>query len=192
MNRIIIILVGIFIFTSCEILSTREPEQPVTRRTQRLLATTPETLFQNLINSFKEKFVDDYMSCFVDTVLLNRQFKFIPAGEDVSQFPILSEWNLKNERDYFINIASQTVDKSPITLQLIQTGVNNFGDSAYYQFDYSIVIVSTNESIQSNYRGNLKFKINLDKSNQWVITEWEDIREKDYPSWSELKGRFAN
>ncbi|RMD48748.1 MAG: hypothetical protein D6830_06270 [Ignavibacteria bacterium] len=178
--------------TGCDLLTTREPENPVTGRSQRTLATTPDLLFQNLENSLKEKFIDDYMSCFVDTLLLDREFKFIASGEDISQFPILGNWTLANERDYFINMISQTIDKTPIILQLKQVGVNNFGDSAYYQFDYSLVISTNNENLQSNYKGNLKFKINLDKSNQWVITEWEDIKENNSHSWAELKGYFAN
>jgi len=186
---IILIIVG---SASCDLLNTREPEQPIARRTKRELATTPEILFNNLASALKEKFVDDYMSCFVDTVLLKRNFNFIPAADVVSQYPVLSNWSLANERDYFINLISQTVEKTPITLIMTQTDVINFGDSAFYQFDYSMNLSSTNESVENNYKGNLKFKINLDNSNQWVITEWEDIKDKDFLSWSELKGRFAN
>lgn len=182
----------VIVLSSCDLLTTREPEDPVTRRSQRQLATTPELLFQNLTNSLKEKFVDDYISCFVDTVLLKRKFLFIPASEVVSQYPILSDWGLSNERDYFINMISHTVENSPVTLLLTQTGVNNFGDSAFYQFNYSIVLTTTNEGVGNNFKGNLKFKINLDNSNQWVITEWEDIKDSEAPSWSELKGIFAN
>lgn len=191
MKRIFVIILIVTVY-SCDLLTTRTPEEPVVRRSERQLATTPDILFSNLKSSLKERFVDDYMSCFVDTVLLKREFKFIPATEAVSQYPILAEWKLSNEKDYFVNMLSQTVEKTPINLTLTQTGVNNFGDSAFYQFNYSIVLTALNEGVSPNYKGNLKFKINLDNSNQWVITEWEDVKDGETPSWSDLKGLFAN
>ena len=64
------------------------------------------------------------------------------------------------------------------------------GDSANYQFEYSLILGIQNETIPSSYEGSLLFKINVDRQQQWVITEWEDIKKADFPSWSELKGRF--
>ncbi len=192
MKKFLPIILLIIILNSCDLFTTRHPETPTSPRSSLSTATTPQILFQNLINSFSDKFADNYIKCFVDTLYLNKHFKFIPSSGTVSQFPILSDWNLNDERQYFNNLVIRTESKIPIQLQLKNESSNMFGDSAVYQFDYTLIIPIEAPNIPKIYQGSLKFTINLDRSNQWVITKWEDIGSANLPSWSELKGRFSN
>ena len=190
MNRII--LASLLFLSACDLFTTRVPESPDSGRSQQITAVTPQQLFENFENSFKEKFLDNYMICLADTVFIDKKFVFIPDGEAASRYPILNDWNLNSEKQYFNNFISQTKKDIPVILTLTEVANNSFGDSAYYQFDYSLLVPFQGESESAEYSGTCKFTICLDRSNKWVITRWEDIAKADVPSWSQLKRKFAN
>ena len=189
MKTILIILIFL---SGCDLLTTRTPQPPDSGRSEQITAVTPEQLFENFKNSFKEKFLDNYIACFVDSIYLSKKFQFIPAASASNQYPVLNEWTLSSEKQYFNNLISQTKKDIPIVLTLTKTASNVFGDSAFYQFDYSLVVPFNNESSGTKFSGLCKFAIYLDKSNKWVIVRWEDVAKGNEPDWSQLKGRFGN
>jgi hypothetical protein len=187
MNKVIIILL-VFIFSGCDLLTTREAEKPDTRRTSYLPATTPDILFLNLKNSLKEKVLENYMSCFVDVAFSPLPFIFIPPSESVISYPTLADWSLGAEQQYFNNLLVATKENIPIILDLQNEIKSTMGDSAIYRYDYILSLTPNSENVSSSYRGNVKFYIYLDSRNQWVISRWEDYKVSDNPTWSELKG----
>ena len=189
MKKKYLILILMFLF-GCDLLSTRDPEEPNTPRSDYLPATTPDILFSNIENSFKEKIIENYMASFVDPAFISIPFIFIPSAGATAVFPNLSDWNIDAERQYFNNLITATIPNVPIILSLENEIKNIFGDSAVYQFDYEISITTNDESIPEEYKGSLTFDIFLDSRNQWVISRWKDIKSSENPSWSELKGRF--
>jgi len=182
-----LIILTIFLF-SCDLLTTRDPENPDTQRTSYLPATTPDILFMNLKNSLKEKILDNYMASFVNSSFTNQKFVFQSASESISLYPTLTNWDISSEQQYFSNLIISTKEGVPIILDLQNEIKNTTGDSAVYQYDYIISLTPINESIQSSYRGNMKININLDSRSQWVISRWEDFKSGDNPTWSDLKG----
>ena len=186
MKKIIIILC-LFLF-SCDILTTREPENPDTQRKNYVPATTPDLLFINIKNAFKEKVLENYMASFSDVSFSSLPFVFKASSESIASYPTLATWDLSAEQQYFNNLIIKTKDNVPIILDLQNEIKNTMGDSAFYQDDYILSLPPIDESLQSSYRGKLQFTINLDSRNQWIITKWEDFRIGDNPTWSELKG----
>lgn len=184
----IILYISLISLVSCDLISTREPEIPDTAKSNFVPATTPDLLFANLTNSFKEKIVENYLACFIDPLFLNKEFIFIPSAGSNIQFDIFSDWNIFSERQYFNNVKSASLENTPIILDLTNPVSNIYGDSAIFQYDYSIFLQLENESI--SYKGNCQFNIHNDSRNQWVITRWEDVKSEDFPSWSELKGNY--
>ncbi|PKL83298.1 MAG: hypothetical protein CVV24_05595 [Ignavibacteriae bacterium HGW-Ignavibacteriae-3] len=189
MKKVIVALL-VLLVASCDLLTTRNPEQPVTLANANIPATTPDILFDNLKSALEEKVVENYMVCFVDTAFSKKKYRFIPSSGSSSQFPVLNSWNLESERQYFKN--QKTVSKAG---KSIAFGLSNklntqFGDSAIYQFDYNLSIAANDLSISGEYIGTIQFKIALDSRNQWVITEIDDYKKSSFPSWSELKGRL--
>ena len=91
---------------SCDLLTTRKAEEPKAGRSSYIIATTPEQLFNNLQNSFREKIEQDYLSSFVDSSFLQIDYRFIPSSEAIVKYDILSQWDLKAEKTYFKNCAS--------------------------------------------------------------------------------------
>ena len=189
MKKKYLILILMFL-SGCDLLSTRDPEEPNTPRSDYLPAISPDILFSNMQNAFEEKIIENYMASFVDPAFISIPFIFIPSAGATAVFPNLSDWNINAERQYFNNLITATIPNLPITLSLENEIKNTFGDSAVYQFDYEISIPVNDESIPKEYKGSLIFNIYLDVQNQWVISRWQDIKSSENPSWSELKGRF--
>jgi len=186
MKKTFIIL--LIILTGCDLFTNREPEKPDTARSNYLPATTHDILFSNLKNSLQEKVLENYMSSFIDPSFIDLPFIFIPSSEAVVKFPALVEWNLSAERQYFNNLINSTQQSTPIILDLQNEIKNATGDSAVFQYDYTLTLSSINENIPTIYKGNVKFYIFLDSRNQWAIGRWEDIKIGSNPSWSDLKG----
>ena len=189
-SKIIFCAILCISFISCDLVTTREAEQPDQGRSSYVIATTPDQLFTNLKNSFLEKVQKDYESSFVDSSFLSLPYIFTPSSEAIFKYSVLTEWNLSNESTYFQNLVNAIGenDKIIISLQLLSNSIS--GNSENRNYNYSISIPIIDESISTIYEGNAFFKIDIDANSQWVITEWTDTRTGDNPSWSELKGMF--
>lgn len=186
-------IIFIFLFfqlSSCDLLTTREAEEPDQGRSSYIIATTPDQLFINLRNSFSEKVEKDYRSSFVDSSFLSIPYLFTPSSGATYKYTILTDWNLEAEIIYFRNLMNLVGDNQNVnlTLDLISNSID--GDSESRTYNYLIRIPLIDESTAQIYEGIAFFKVNLDENNQWVITEWTDTHSGDNPTWSELKGRF--
>lgn len=184
----------IFVFliiglSSCDLLTTRNPEKPDALASNNIPATSPDLLFSNFKSALEEKIVENYMQCFVDKSFLQKEFRFISA---TTQYPILNNWNLDLEKQNFVNLKSRSKPGKSILVELSNTITTQFGDSAIYQIDYSFSLTANDQNINGVYKGRSEFKIFLDKRNppQWVIAEWRDFTIGNSLSWSELKGRL--
>lgn len=186
-NNLAYIILLSFVVISCDIFTTRNPEEPNKPSSNFLPATSPEILFQNFKSSIEEKIIENYMSCFVDTTFLKKRFNFIPAIGSVSQYTVLSSWSINEEKQYFNNLKAILPQGRNIVITFDKTQENLFNDSAYYFIDYSITINSN--IIGGTYKGTAQFKIFADSRRQWVIVEWQDIKKENYLCWSDLKGR---
>ncbi len=181
----------VLLISGCDLLTTRKAEKPDTGRSSFIAATTIEQLFENLKDSFREKIVRNYESCFVDSSFLDKRYKFYPEAKATTKYNILNEWNLESERQYFSNLLTSIPKDKSIIVNLFNEVSSRQGDSALYNYDYSVILPHANtETLTHEYRGSAQFKVNLDDNNHWVITEWIDISTNDFPSWSELKGKF--
>jgi hypothetical protein len=182
-----IIILLLFLISGCDLLTTRTPEDPESRRSTFVTPVSAEILFQNLTGAFREKIVENYIACFVDTAFADVKFVFQPsAGASIP-----GNWNLQNEKDYFNSMLSSISEGSQITLQLVNETKNILeNNKATYQYDYSISLPNTDTTLPEEFEGSAQFTIIKDERGQWVITEWIDIKKDDFPTWSELKGRF--
>lgn len=186
-----IIILIILLVSGCDILTTRKAEKPDSGRSTFIAATTIEQLFKNFTESFREKIVRNYESCFVDSSFLSKKYKFYPEAKAATKYTVLNEWNLEGEKQYFSNMITNVAKDKSIIVNLFNENSSRQGDSALYNYDYTILLPNTNtETLEYEYRGSAQFKVNLDANNHWVITEWIDLSTNDFPSWSELKGKF--
>lgn len=189
MKNIFSIIILILLLVSCDLLTTRDPEEPDKPGSNNIPATSPQILFQNLKNSIDEKIVENYLACFVDSSFLRKRFSFVPASGAVTQYPVLNSWNFPSERQYFTNLRANLSQGGSISATFSDAVNTPQGDSAIYSLNYSIQISSNNPNLAGNYSGSALFKIFLDSRNQWVIVDWQDIKKENLLSWSDLKGR---
>ena len=189
LQKIISIIILLGVINSCNLVNTRDAEDPELGRSSYVIATSPDQLFTNMRNSFAEKFEKDYMSSFVDSSFLSLPFIFTPSAESALKFNILTEWDLEAEEAYFRNLITAVGEENIIlTLQLLSNSIE--GNSESRNYNYRINLPAIDESTSLIYEGNAFFKVDLDNNNVWVITEWIDTKTGDNPTWSELKGRF--
>ena len=181
--------ISVLFISSCDLLTTRTPEEPKTTGSNFVTASTPEILFQNLKSSVEQKITENYLACFVDSLYLSKRFLYIPAAGTFNQYPILNSWNLQLERQHFDNLKTNLQQNSSISLTYENIESTPLGDSAIYIIDYDLVLNSSNSAISGSYKGTAQFKIFTDSRNQWVIVEWQDIKKENFLCWSDLKGR---
>ncbi|MGE5401529.1 MAG: hypothetical protein ACM3S2_14095 [Ignavibacteriales bacterium] len=168
---------------SCDIVSTRTPEDPGRPRGNYQPATTPELLVQNFSNSFKDKLADNYMACFSEKV-----FNFSPSAGSASKYSFLQNWTLQDEGQFFNNLINSVDQNSIITVSFSKQEMFLQGDSASFSAEYSVSVPFVDKQKPGYYQGNLHFTLIRDSRLQWVISYWLDIKDEKYPSWSELKG----
>ncbi len=189
MRLFVFILLCISI-SGCDIFSTRSAEPPNQPRSNYQQAVTPDILIANLVNSLKDKSVENYLSCLSDFSFTQRVFVFSPSSGALSQFPSLSEdWGKKNEEQYFTNMAAKVGQDIPITLTLTNENYSPQGDSLIYTATYSLNVPTNDPNLPQNYQGDLRFNMIRDSRAIWSIYYWQDSKNSDLPSWSELKGR---
>lgn len=190
MKSLIFILL-LFVFAGCDILNTREAEKPDQPRSDFQQAVSPEILIQNLINSLKDKNVENYLACFSDSAFTDKIFRFSPSSGAASQFPFLSDsWNKKDEEHYFNNMKIKVTEGFPITLTISNATSSQQTDSIIYAASYSLNVPHNDTGIPNNYQGELRFDMVRDARSVWTIFFWQDNKSTDLPSWSELKGRL--
>lgn len=178
------------VFSGCDLIQTRNAEPPDQPRSNYQQAVTPQVLISNLVNSLKEKDVQNYINNFVDSSFSEVKFQFSPSSGAVSQYPFLSsDWSIKDEEQYFNNLITKVTEGSPVTLSLNNEQYSPQGDSLIYTATYSIN-VPNDQSEPKDYQGDLRFTMIRDNRSVWVIYFWQDTRSTDLPSWSDLKGRF--
>jgi len=175
---------------SCELFTARDPEEPDAPRSNFQVASTPEILLQNLIDAFQDKNAENYIYCFVDSSFLVKEFLFQPSASAGSQYPFLKNWNLRDEKQYFINLTNSISGSSSIVLSLTEEEKSIFGDSLTYFATYGLNIPTSDEQVPKYYQGKLSFTLVRDSRSQWVITTWQDVQSGSDYSWSDLKGRY--
>ena len=176
--------------SACDLFTARNSEEPTSLSSSQVPATTPDILFGNFKTSIESKIVENYLACFVDQTSLQKKYSFIASSGSMAQFPALSNWGIEAERQYFNNIKTISLSGNSISLSLSNQVNTPLGDSALYQFDYTLSIQTKDQTITGDYKGTAQFKIYLDNRNQWVIVSWEDLRKDDSRTWSDLKGRM--
>lgn len=187
----VFLLAACFYLAGCDLFTTREAEPPDAPRSDYQIAFTPEILISNLVNSLKDKDIENYLSCLSDSSFTDKIFTFSPSSEALSQFPALGDnWNKKNESQYINNLKIKIPDKLPITLSLTNSSSSVHGDSITFVASYSLSTPFSDATIPANYQGELIFEMVRDSRFVWSIYFWRDIKGSNLPSWSELKGRF--
>jgi len=186
-----LLLIFLSFFTGCDLFSVRDAQFPDTPRSNYQQPITPEIVIDNLVNSLKDKNIDNYLASFSNPAFTSKQFSFSASSSATSQFPALADnWGISNEEQYLNNLKNKVEANSPITLTLSNVSTSPLGDSLYYTASYFLNIPTSSSDIPNNYQGELRFNMIRDSRSIWSIYFWQDTKNSNLPSWSELKGRL--
>ncbi len=185
-----IFLLFLLFLMGCDLFGTRPAEKPNTSGTAFQPATTTDILISNFQNSLEGKNVVNYKICLADSNFTSKKFNFVPSASAALQFPSLTDnWGVSEEEKYFNNLVSKVSDNSLIRFKLFNVTSNQYSDSSIYSASYTLSVPLTDPTIPQDYQGDLKFTM-IRANTVWVIYNWQDYKNSDLPSWSDLKGRF--
>jgi hypothetical protein len=194
MKYLFYIILPVFI-VSCDLFQTRPPEGPDQTKSNYTPPDQAKILIQNMINSFFDKNTDNYRKSFESiSGLTNNNFTFIPSSSaQIAYQGIWDNWDVQSETQYFNSIKNTVPDELPMRLSLStkDESLSILGDSARYTSYYTISIPQIN-SESLFYEGNVEFTMVRDSRQIWIINYWKDNAIGDSPSWSDLKGSYAN
>ena len=190
MNKIISIILIALSFTACDLFTTRNAENPDQTRSNFQPPVEPAIVIENLKNSLSDKNVQNYISCFVDTIFADQSYNFSASSEALTRFDVFLQWGLNEERRYFTSIINKVPTDFPISLTLSDQNYSSLsGDSLIYSATYFLNLpVQSGDPFPQNYAGSLQFNMLRDSRSEWVIYFWKDTKSESLPSWSELKG----
>ncbi len=187
--RIFLLINFVIIVAGCDIFNVREAEIPIQPRTNYQFPSTPDILVENLKNSYSDKNIQDYMSCLADSVFSGVIFKFLPSAGSATIYPGLqSDWTRQNEEQYFSNLLNKLSDNEYINLSFTGVNLSMFGDSALYTASYTVILPENMASLPQRYQGEVKFTMVVDTRLAWSIKTWADVKNSEFPTWSDLKG----
>jgi hypothetical protein len=171
-------------FAGCDLFSTRTAEPPTQARSNFQQPSTPDILIQDLVNSLQDKNVQNYISCLSDPAFTKATFTFSPSSSALSD-----NWGIKNEEQYFNNLKLKVPTDVPIVLNLTNVSFTPQGDSIFYSASYTLLVSTQDPNLPQNYQGDLRFNMIRDSRAVWSIYYWQDSKNSQLPTWSELKGR---
>ncbi len=186
-----------FSISSCDLLTTREPEKPDGSLGIDLVeASSPSEVISNLRTAFEGKNSVNYLRCF-QTKDFESNLEFVPSVDIFSLNPEeFDNWDIASENSYISALFAASSSGMQSSLELSETKMNNRGNDADYNATYKINIQhNRSDVIASTYSGKLFFKIINDGNDHWYINYWQDINDDSSDSlgsWSLLKINFSN
>jgi len=194
--RYFIVVLGIIVCCKNP-FATRDAEPPTSHRSSWLFPTDPAIVMENMRSAFRERNVENYMKCLVDS---NQLFRFIPDEYEASNSAgVFEQWGLALEQTYinklFTSIPEDSISSLffPLDCQRI-----DFSDSVLIRTDYTLELHHLlARSYPRQARGKADFWF-IQRNGYWVITRWEDHETRldstssRLPSWSTIKASFLN
>lgn len=190
-----IIISGFFVLFSCKNpFATREAEPPTEGRTSWQFPTDPIIVLENMKIAIKEKNVENYLKCLVDSMTL---FRFTPDQFEASNnIGIFERWNLTHEQSYINKIFTSIPDDSIRTLSFASIQRSELPDSALIRADYALEFRHIlAQGFPRLAKGQVDFWF-IRRNGFWVISRWIDYDTKldstatRIPSWSTIKASF--
>lgn len=185
--------------SSCEMFSTRSPEEPDLGNTNFIPPTEPAIVILNLESSISEMNIENYMNCFhsfSDAPRLN--FQFTASAEATTQFPsIFTNWGINEERRSFNSIVSALGEGRYTKLTWInRKPMQETADSAIFTSDYYFSAPNSDDNIPDDYAGRIQLTLTFRNNGLWYISRWLDfnvqVNDTVNNTWSVLKGFYYN
>lgn len=198
LRKSVILILLIQLLASCNLFTTRNPEEPDTGKSSYLPPSDPSIVIENLKNSIIEKNASNYASCFSDSSVTNKYtYIFEATGELKAIYASLfTSWNKQSEKTYFNSMINSL--KSGTYPELHFTGgkfIVTLPDSHLYLTDYYLKIDHDINTFPKEFSGTMQLTITPAADGLWYIHRWIDKRRDNdtiKSTWSLLKAQFNN
>ncbi len=184
--KVLSLIVVAVLIAGCDLFQTRDPAPPSQGTSCNLTPDDHEIVLKNLRCAITETNVDNYIRCFVDTVL--RQYLFDPSPEEQSKF---TQWNLESERRYFQNMVAG-VNGTPVLSDSLLNKIVTPGPpaSAVYFLNYTLFVPHLDPRAPRLVRGSMELYFVEDSLHRWSVYRWVDKKNTSDSTWSYLKAWF--
>jgi hypothetical protein len=193
MRWLLIILLPLVI-SSCELFSTRTPEEPETGGTGYIPPTSYDLVIENLKNSIKERNLNNYLLCFSDSSFTGISEYVFTADPLISaQFQgIFAEWNIESEGKYFTSLMTNVLEETSPSVSFSNVEYKNFNDSIVFTGTYYLNLDLANDLSNETYSGSTRIVLKNSTTGFWYITSWYDFQSDNSNalSWSYLKSKY--
>jgi len=187
--RILGALILSVLLIGCELFTSRNAEQPNVPRSTFTPPVNPEDVISNLKNALNDKNVQNYIQCLIDSSNSNKNFQFIASGGTIFQGS--DNWTKKNEEQYFQNLIIKIPGDQSIVLTLNKESLSApQGDSIVYTAEYTLSVPHNDPKIPVFFQGDIKLVLCRNNQSTWAISTWQDIKNSNVSTWSDLKGWF--
>ena len=195
-QKITAVLIATAVLQACtNPFGTRSAEKPDADKNSDIFEqpTTSEVVLSNLRYALIQKNVSNYMSCFIDTSLIQLfQFTFKPDENIPSER--FQNWSLPDEENYLRNVftSTGTIQLEYSDKNISITPISSSLDSVQTTpFAYQLKVEK--DGIKT-YSGMARMKLVKNSNSLWAIYYWEDTRDIDNNSntWSLLKATYRN
>lgn len=183
-----------FSLSSCDLFSTRQPENPINNNSIYQPATTIEIFKSNLENSFIKFDLNLYLTVlpdFQDSV----EYNFIPSNDAQQEFAnAYQNWTIQKEQRFFNNLISDLSKNEIQTFNIkLETQVD-YPNYSLLSFSYTGTFSRTSKE-QLYISGSSQLEMIKNQRGLWKIKKWIDFPiDNDGASYnfSRLKGYYSN
>ncbi|MCX6135958.1 MAG: hypothetical protein NTV54_00470 [Ignavibacteriales bacterium] len=184
----------LLMFSSCDLLQTRAPEEPQGEKTTLPPATTAEIAVANFQTALQQNDAQEYLRLFSDSTQGGMRYTFLPARTaGISYATLFSRWTRESERDWMLNIATHLTAGTSPRLVLEPSRLTPFqADSALLEATYSLSIPHQDAALPKLFTGTMYLMLAPNRNTGlWTIFRWEDVETRKDSSWSMAKGYFG-
>jgi hypothetical protein len=179
------------VMAGCDLLQTRDPEQPSTSGSTFVPPTSADIVISNLQAAVREKNKENYLRCLVDTAFSSRAFQFQPTSESAARYAgVFSNWTEASEDQYFRNLAESRPGGVANLFFFNPVVTQQPPDEVIYEARYHLIFQHQSSSIPQEGRGILQLSLVRDQRSTWSIYRWIDSRDTSATTWSDFKGSF--
>lgn len=191
MRVLLLVLLVAACLVGCDLLQTRDTQQPGGQGSTFVPPTSPEIVITNLQGAVREKNKENYRRCLVDTSFSTRVYQFDPTAEAAARYAgVFNDWSVVSEEQYFRNLSESKTNGRSDLFFFSAIMPPQSADEVVFSAKYHLVFQHQNSSIPEEARGNLQLYIARDQRSTWSIYRWIDTRDTSETTWSDFKANF--
>ncbi len=184
------VAVLILLFTGCgNPFSIRNAEPPANPSSNWTPPHSADDVLVNLIGAIKERNIENYMRCLIDSSNSSAVFRFDPDPILAVQYAsVFADWNDQKEKA-IMNLAFSKVPQDSLSTLVFTEDIEeiNAPDSVVFIKKYRLELHHTDASLPTEYEGQVEFWLSEDRQGWWAIYRWIDNSIPGYRPWSFLK-----